>query len=127
MAKQKKKKKKDTKEIENQIKYEPGKKRFLKRGGGMKGRRRRRSGSLWRVRRDGISGPQVKRGERGFLFVSNKTRRRGELLARPFFPPFVLFNPPPQQVVSPLGGGGIRSGGSWQPSSQNPQKLGIKL
>lgn len=32
MAKQKKKKK-DTKEIENQIKYETGKKRFLKRGG----------------------------------------------------------------------------------------------
>lgn len=58
MAKQKKKKK-DTKEIENQIKYETGKgKKVLKEEGGMKGRRRRRSGSLWRVRRDGISGPK---------------------------------------------------------------------
>jgi hypothetical protein len=81
----------------------------------MKGRRRR-SGSLWRVRRDGISGPQVKRGERGFLFVSNKTRRRGELLARPFFPPFCVVQPSSSTGRFAFRGG-IRSGGSWQPSS----------
>lgn len=91
----------------------------------MKGRRRR-SGSLWRVRRDGISGPQVKRGERGFLFVSNKTRRRGELLARPFFPPFCVVQPSSSTGRFAFRGG-IRSGGSWQPSSQNPQKIGNQI
>jgi hypothetical protein len=88
----------------------------------MKGRRRR-SGSLWRVRRDGISGlpTSKKRRERGFLFVSNKTRRRGEL-ARPFLGSLLCStnsSSTPQQVVSPLGGG---SGGSWQPSSFNTKK-----
>ena len=44
--------------------------------------------------------PAYQKEERGFLFVSNKTRRRGEFLARPF-----VFDQQldPQQVVSPSG------------------------